>query len=274
MDFRTLLVATDRSPDGRHAVGIACRLSARAEARLVLLEVVGVRGTEPIPNGRVVCGRRSAKTPELADLERWLGTTIDDCPAETTELAVAYGIPGIEIGRIAEARHVDLVVLGRRPRSADRPLLLGEIADAVVRRSPRPVLLVPPAIGQLVRVLVAFDGTDRTFVLLEPALALAATLGASVSVVTVRTDQDPPAEPDLGRFTEALARITAPGSVPRTRVRTGNPITEVLAEVEETGADVLVIGYRRGGPPKVVEPADIARTLLYSAPSAVMTVPI
>jgi nucleotide-binding universal stress UspA family protein len=238
---------------------------------LTLLEVTGIRANEPLPSGRLLSGKRHATAPEVVDLTRWLGATIESCPPETTEVAVAFGIPGIEIGRIAEERKIDLVVLGRRPRSADQPLLLGEIADAVVRRSPRPVLLVPPAVTQFRRVLVAFDGTERTFVVLRPALALAAMLGATVTVVTVKHGGG---AGDLGRYSEALHRMAGPGPAPTTKVRAGNPITEVLAEVDETGADVLVIGYRRGGPPKVFGPADIARTLLYSAPSAVMTVPV
>lgn len=272
MVFGSLLVATDRSPDGRHAVATACELTSRSRGRLTLLEVTGIHGNEPIPNGRLVAGRRDSKTPELADLARWLGGMIAQCPSDTTELAVAYGIPGIEIGRVAEERSVDLIVLGRRPRSANHPLLLGEIADAVVRRSPRPVLLVPPAVSALRRVLVAFDGTDRTFVLSRPAAALAGVLGAELSVVMVRGADDSGHSLELARFADALGAGT--GHRPKSRVRAGNPIHEVLAEVEERRADVLVIGYRRGGPPKVVGPADIARTLLYSAPSAVMTVPI
>ncbi len=270
MELRSLLVATDRSPDGRHAVSIACQLSTRARACLTLLEVTGVRPNDPLPNGRFLGGKRNPTAPEVVDLARWLGASIDGCPAETTELAVAFGIPGIEIGRIAEDRRVDLIVLGRRPRSADRPLLLGEIADAVVRRSPRPTLLVPPAVTQLRRVLVAFDGTERTFVVIKPALVLACALGAEVSLVTVTNGE----VGEASRYTEALRRMSEPRPPPQTRFRSGNPITEVLAEVDEVGADVLVIGYRRGGPPKVFGPADIARTLLYSAPSAVMTVPI
>lgn len=284
MDLRSLLVATDQSADGRHVVGTACRLASRANASLTVLEVVIVGGDGPIPMGRVVTSRDGREpTPELAHFERWLGAPRTDDSAKTgrasarpygAEMAVAYGIPGIEIGRMADDRGADLIVLGRRPRSADHPLLLGETADAVVRRSPRPVLLVPSSVTALRRVLVALDGTDRTLVLVEPALALAKVVGADVSAVTVRNTYGSGMAPDVDRLTAALARMTSPARAPTVKVRSGNPIAEVLAEVEEAQPDVLVIGYRRGGPPKVVGPMDIARNLLFSAPSAVMTVPL
>ncbi|MEO8449984.1 MAG: hypothetical protein ABI647_09350 [Gemmatimonadota bacterium] len=57
-------------------------------------------------------------------------------------------------------------------------------------------------------------------------------------------------------------------------VRRGNPIEQILTQVKTIRADLLVIGYRRGGPPKITGPQDIARSLLLSAPSAVLTIPL
>jgi nucleotide-binding universal stress UspA family protein len=48
----------------------------------------------------------------------------------------------------------------------------------------------------------------------------------------------------------------------------------VLAEVRESGADLLVIGYHRGGPPGVLEAGSTARRLAHEAPCAVLTIPL
>jgi nucleotide-binding universal stress UspA family protein len=57
-------------------------------------------------------------------------------------------------------------------------------------------------------------------------------------------------------------------------VRRGDVVKGVLAELQETGSDVLVIGYHRGGPPGVLEAGSIARRLAHVAPCAVLTVPL
>lgn len=249
-------------------------MARRCSARLTVLEVVRLASDRQVPTGRVVSSQRDRlKTTELVEFEAWLQSAQAPLDATGAEVVVGYGIPGIEIGRLADSRKADLIVLGRRPRQPEQPLLLGETADAVVRRSARPVLFAPGDAAPFHHIRVAVDGTDRTLTLLNHAGRLAAALGASWSVVTVvqpeRADHQTPA-----RIEAALGRL--PPSVPRATivVREGNPIEEILATVDRTRPEMLVIGYRRGGPPKVIGPADIARNLLYAAPSAVLTIPL
>jgi nucleotide-binding universal stress UspA family protein len=277
MTLTAVLAAADKTPDGRHAIQAAAQLALATGARLTVLEVVRVGGEGAVPIGRVASTRDShPPTEELSGYEHWVGPIEPSVTDGRGEFAVAYGIPGIEIGRLADQRAADLVVLGRRPRSTGHPLILGETADAVVRRSPRPVLFVPQAITTFRRVLVALDGTERTIKLLRPAYCLAKAWGAQVAAVMVR-----PTGSAGGGSDDAAARVRAliaRGSVSAEplalTVRTGNPIDEILDHAETTRPDILVIGYRRGGPPKIIGPADIARNLLYAAPTAVLTIPL
>jgi nucleotide-binding universal stress UspA family protein len=274
MILTAVLAAADKTPDGRHAIRAAAQLAGATGARLSVLEVVRVGSEKAVPIGRVASSRHAhPPTEELSAYEHWVGPIDPSVADGRVEFAVAYGIPGIEIGRLADQRAADVVVLGRRPRSTDHPLILGETADAVVRRSPRPVLFVPPAATAFRRVLVALDGTERTIKLLRPAYCLAKAWGAQVAAVMVR--------PTGGGSDDAAARVR--GLIARgsdsaeplaLTVRNGNPIDEILDHAETTRPDVLVIGYRRGGPPKIIGPADIARNLLYAAPTAVLTIPL
>lgn len=268
--LETLLVAADKTPDGRHAIRTAVALARAIGAALTVVEVVRLGPDGEVPTGRLATTRqRSVGSEELASFERWIGPL--DLAAGQVEIAVGYGVPGIEIGRLADDRRADLVIIGRRPRSADHPLILGETADALVRRSPRPVLFVPPSVESIRAMTIALDGTERTMNLIKPASALAQALGSSISAVTVGHGAAPP-NPE--RLRTMLARTPGvPDPLPLT-VLTGDPIDTLLDHVARTGPDLLVIGYRRGGPPKVIGPADIARNLLYSSPSAVMTVPL
>jgi nucleotide-binding universal stress UspA family protein len=58
------------------------------------------------------------------------------------------------------------------------------------------------------------------------------------------------------------------------KVRRGDVLGEILAEVQEVGAELLVIGYHRGGPPGMIEGGSVARKLLHAAPCGVLTVPL
>jgi nucleotide-binding universal stress UspA family protein len=220
---------------------------------------------------------------DLAHFVAWLGPEAANGNRPRPEVAVAYGIPGIEISRLAQLRQTTLIILGRRSRAPERRLLLGETGDAVVRRSDQPVLFVPPGVGQFHRVLVAIDGTERSVRVLEMAVAVTRSLAASLTAITVDpilTDEEPVVSAPLPRgrafrLGDALRKQPQLAGVDIPLVtRRGNPIEEVLGYASETRPDLLVIGYRRGGQPKVVGPTEIARNLLYAAPCAVFTVPL
>jgi nucleotide-binding universal stress UspA family protein len=201
-------------------------------------------------------------------------------------MAIAYGVPGIEICRFGESRDADLLVLGRKPRSHLARLLLGDTADAVARRSRLPCLFVPPNSGPIRRLLVALDGTDRGLAVLQAACGFARATKASLAVVTV--EQEPAAEPahlasalPVERSTrlqsqvrQLLSRECVDGARTVIDVRRGPVVEQVLATVEQSAADALVVGYHRGGPPGVIEVGSTARHLAHTAPCAVLTVPL
>ncbi len=279
-----ILAATDESAEGRHAVTVAQAIAERGGAPWSVLTVTPPDSMGSAAAGRLVSSIEPATGELVPDLERftaWLGLAAPRASGHP-EVALAFGVPGIEISRLARLREADLIMLGRRDRAPDRRLLLGDTSDAVVRRSDVPVLFVPTRVRVFKRMVVALDGTDRALAVLETALAMAKMLGAEFRALMVEPDLADESEPGLGspmprgrtiRLAELLRRV--PGGEGRTlAIRHGNPVEEILADLQETETDLLVIGYRRGGPPKVIGPTDIARNLLHAAPAAVLTVPI
>jgi len=59
--------------------------------------------------------------------------------------ALLAGNPFLEIIRYAKAQNVDLIVIGTHGRGAIAHMLLGSVAEKVVRKSPCPVLTVREA---------------------------------------------------------------------------------------------------------------------------------
>ena len=62
----------------------------------------------------------------------------------TVETLVVWGSPPVEICRIAQERHVDLIIMGTHGRTALAHLLIGSVAERVVRHAPCSVLIVRP----------------------------------------------------------------------------------------------------------------------------------
>jgi nucleotide-binding universal stress UspA family protein len=286
MRLRHILAATDESDAGRQAVRTATALASRASARVTILRVIAVEATRRLVSvGHGTAPTNGEDEAALMYLRRWLEADVLSPDAtEATELAIACGIPGIEICRFAEQAEADLLVLGRKRHSPMMRLLLGDTADAVARRSRFPCLFVPPAAAEIRKVLVALDGSDRGLNVLNQACDFARYAGAVVEAVTVeRRPGDEPLQlvPMLPvarsssleiRVREVLARDGFPDAA--LAIRRGEILEQVVTQAQETGADVLAIGYHRGGPPGVLEAGSTARRLAHAAPCAVLTIPL
>jgi nucleotide-binding universal stress UspA family protein len=105
-----------------------------------------------------------------------------------------------EIVRWTEEPHVMLVALTTHGRRLQRGYRLGSVAEKVVARTSRPVLLVKPepataGARSLKRLLVPVDGTPKTAAALQPVTELAAAFGAAIDLLYVASpEQEAPTE--------------------------------------------------------------------------------
>lgn len=287
MDLRHIIAATDESDAGRQAVRTALDLASRGSARVTVLRVVAVEAAPRFAGVAEGTGFVAApdEFPELERLHRWLQAgVLSGEQIGQVQLGVAFGIPGIEICRYADENEADLLVLGRKRHSVMMRLLLGDTADAVARRSRLPCLFVPQGGRSITRVLVALDGSDRGMIVLHQACDFARQVGASLQAMTVEGRH--PAEPvhlvsalPLARSASLQARVREVLSrkgLPNTPlvIQRGEVLERLVAEAQETEADVLVVGYHRGGPPGVIEAGSTGRRLAHAAPCAVLTIPL
>jgi nucleotide-binding universal stress UspA family protein len=285
MLLRHILAATDESDAGRQAVRTAVDLATRASARITILRVEVTESSRKLVGVRSSPAENGDHQAALGYLHRWLQADVLSAPElAAVELSTAAGIPGIEICRVAEHVGADLVVLGRKRHSRTMRLLLGDTADAVARRSRVPCLFVPPGSGAARQVLAALDGTTRGLNVLLEACDFAGQTGAALKTVTV--EQGPADEAvDMvaelpvarssmlqGKVQELLARTNLDNAP--LAIRRGEVLEWILAEVQGTEADLLAIGYHRGGPPGVLEAGSIARRLAHVVPCAVLTIPL
>ena len=130
---RRILCPTDFSEASAPAFDYAEQLAATTEAELVVLHVVSV------PDAWGSGGLADALNQDLKQRLVSLVPRNPDVPVTH----VCHGGPAGEvICWIAQERECDLVVMGTHGRTGVRHLVLGSVAEHVVRHAPCPVLTV------------------------------------------------------------------------------------------------------------------------------------
>jgi universal stress protein A len=149
LDIRHILAPTDFSDSSKKAISDALELAQTFGAKLSLLHIVEL---PPYPIEGFVPPTMGADL--LGDLERQatakLAQVLPEAQGATIEVtrAVTTGSPPRKIVETAEAADVDLIVMATHGRTGLSHLLIGSVAERVVRTAPCPVLTIRPAAEQ------------------------------------------------------------------------------------------------------------------------------
>jgi nucleotide-binding universal stress UspA family protein len=145
MQFRHILAPTDFSEYSKQAVTSAFELAQKFGAKLTILHVIEL---PPYPIEGYVPPSLSATF--MDDLERQaaadLAQLVPDAEAANVEVArvIGVGTPYRKIIETAEAEQVDLIVMATAGRTGFSHLVMGSIAERVVRTATCPVLTIRP----------------------------------------------------------------------------------------------------------------------------------
>jgi nucleotide-binding universal stress UspA family protein len=143
MRIRTILYPTDFSDNSANALEVAGALARDYGARLTVLHVK----QPPItPSG--VMTPEPFESPELAaELRKRLDAVRPTTPNVPVEHMMLTGDEATEIVRLATEEGFDLIVMGTHGRTGLGRLLMGSVAEQVLRRAPCPVLTVKQPIS-------------------------------------------------------------------------------------------------------------------------------
>jgi nucleotide-binding universal stress UspA family protein len=239
-----ILIAVDGSDCAHRAATRGVELAVRYDAAV---GIITVHGGET--------GRGRAALDDAAGLAADAGVDAD------TERR--SGTPATAIVEHAAERGSDLVVVGRRGRSGVRARLLGTVTERVLRRSPAPVLTVPPddlndeTGTDHGDVLVTTDGSDIAARAAPYGADLARRFGAAFHVLNVVDVQSEAGVFDAGGVdSEYIDRLETQGhqavdelvatldtadlDVRRSVVR-GRPHDAVAEYTDENGVGLLVM---------------------------------
>jgi nucleotide-binding universal stress UspA family protein len=275
MSYR-ILVPLDGSDLASGAVPMAAALTDRTDGELALTRV----HLPSVPIGSV--GDLGVPLYDPAWDNALRGTADEELTAAAQRVMTEYGIRATtslrtgmniaaEIEAAAEEFRADLIAMTTHGHGGQSLAWIGSVADAVVRTTHRPVLIIPDravARGTEVRrILVPHDGSEPAETALQSAIRFATLHGASLHLVRVIA---PPIMGDvltalsseaLDRFgvdqlaAEAKDELDAKAAELRTRVATvtatvlvnANPARAILEHLSEADPDLIAMGTHGRG---------------------------
>jgi nucleotide-binding universal stress UspA family protein len=262
VDIRKILCAVDYSAISRSALDHAVTLGRWYDARVTALHV---RSMPRLPMPPVLFaeaapgGIATALAPTPADTEADLRAWVK---AADVDVAVVDGAPASAILEHAARLPADLLVMGTHGRGGFERLILGSVAETVLRRASCPVLTVPPpgvATSRLPykRLLCAVDFSEASVAALRFALSIAQESDARLAILHVFEqppgDDLPALDADVMHAVAAEVRSKLEALVPpdarnwcdpSPAIAYGRPYRKILELATEEQADLIVMGVR------------------------------
>ena len=260
MTFTKILCPIDFSPGSQQAMRVASGLANQANAELVLVHAWYLPAL-------AYAGEYTVSPAVIEQVTDDAQRGLDDATREVTALGVkrvrAELISGVPWQAIVETleqdRAFDLVVIGTHGRTGLSRILLGSVAQEVVRHAPCSVLAVHPGneSASFSHVLCPVDFSASSQLAVELAAQLARRGGAGITLAHVL--EIPVAysgEPFIPDFTRDLdktsaklledwaERLRSKIDVPVvTKTRIGSPGAQTLAILDEDPSfDLVVMG--------------------------------
>ena len=320
-----VLIALDGSAWSRQILTPIRRLCTPADHELVLLRVAelpsGIVGAPPRP---VSPSWMATMYESRRDLEYTLHPIYDSqveqnerAALEITLLpdqqqlrragysvtsAVRFGDPAAEITAFARAADVDMVAMATHGQTGLRHLLMGSVAEQVLRDLTIPVLMIRPTdraeeraitrpAEHRLTVLVPLDGSPIAEQALGSAIDLALKNGARLVLAAVESTVGDIGLAEVGvvpywvladhetaitRLNDYLkhsaTRLTSMGLSVETRLAEGNPTEEILRISAAEQADLIVMTTRGLSGMERLLMGSVAEKVLRDAPCSVLVV--
>ena len=301
MDIRTILCPTDFSDASRHALDHAIAIAQWYSARIVVLHVhhpvgaavqalVGAAGGQIGDDAasladeqRLASVMSAIESQALARLSTTLGTGLSEVEGRPStalgtalsevegrklaiETRIVAGHAAETIVACAASAEIDLVVIGTHGAGGLEHLVLGSVAEKVLRRAACPVLTVPPraqATSALPfkRILCPTDFSSPSLAGLQLAYSFAQEADAALTLLHVIDEPDENAlfvarphdvhghrtarEQHVLNYLDTLIPDSVRAwSSPRLRTACGIAYERILAVAAEEQSDLIVVGVQ------------------------------
>ena len=141
MAFRKILIAVDGEQAATRAAEIGAELASRLGAQVALIHSVAIPVSQVLRDTAATEESIARAIQEGERLLRGVHRRVTLPPATLDH--VECGPPAERIVEIAKQWPADLIVIGSHCRGGVRRMLLGSVAEEVMRHAPCPVLIAP-----------------------------------------------------------------------------------------------------------------------------------
>lgn len=268
--FQQILCPVDFSQASRHATQYAIALARQHRSVLTALHVSPrlpvSPALPPLEPGEV----RIAESRRLATDAAALFESATQAGIKV-EVLIESGLPARQILTRAAALPADVIVMGTHGAGGFEHLMLGSVAEKVLRKATCPVFTVPEQAtftpgATFKKIVCAVDFSEWSLAALDQACVLAEESGGSVTAVHViewpwqespmpHLEGVPPEQAaallEYRRYQETMAKsrletvkeeVGAGRCRIDTRVANGKAYAELLCAVERERADLVVVG--------------------------------
>ncbi|MGP8250743.1 MAG: universal stress protein [Terracidiphilus sp.] len=248
--MKTIVVATDLEGQAEAALEYARKLAHAYGARIVLahgLDPMEYADVEGVP-GAVLKGL-TAQAREV--LDKMAGDLLREGIHSHSE--IRQGTVAEMLRDVAKQYNAGLILMGTRGKEGAGPIVVGAIAEQLVRVAPCPVMAVAadwnaganrPTPGG--PVLLALERNAACAAAAAAAYSLAETFQRPLIVLHARTAAEASAFLNPGATTLADLGITARGNVAvRNVVKDGNPADAIRGAIAQYQPCILVAGVKR-----------------------------
>lgn len=249
-----ILCPTDFSDHAAYALRFAASLAESAGGTLIVLYADPFLPPPYFTRGQVdavMQGKEQSKSAALVALDAHVKETLGDRAHLTVQSLVAESLPVPAILASARDHRAGLIVMGTHGRSGINRVMLGSVAERVLREARLPVITVKmpgegtrQAISPIRSILCPVNWTETAHQALDAAVTLAEQFSAEIRVLHVVEEATTETSTDV-----ESKRLCA--WVPQERrgrceihevIRSGNAAAEILKEAGEQRCDLLVLG--------------------------------
>jgi universal stress protein A len=140
MDYKKILFATDFSPASETALKYATSLARDSGALLLIAHIEEL--PMPYAGGEMYFAQPEYPNPEV---KKMLDAIVPPDKSVRYEHRLVMGTAADDIVRVADEEGVDLIVIGTHGRTGLMRVLMGSVAESVMRLATCPVLTVKQA---------------------------------------------------------------------------------------------------------------------------------
>ena len=205
--FKHILIPIDAQPFSQHAAMMGLEVARQFSARVTMVHVLEVHPMFALQTEFMASGVLVERAERL--LEPWVALAEPHgVQLETKLLEDETGNVAASITRAAEDLNCDLILMGTQGREGFDRLLVGSVAERVVRTANRPVMLLRGTAEEvksevvkanpIASVLVPIDDSLESQVALKTAGELARQLGTGLHVLYVVPDMPLPMGDGMG----------------------------------------------------------------------------